>query len=192
MGWTPLPTASRCARLAVLLTPSEEGGVHGTGSHDRDRSGEEQLSAARCAGGWVGCVPQEAEPGEAVGLCGCAATLHGGDGGVRRRAPLGPGDRQSRPCGATGPTDLRQSVRQAAEERCVGRGGDLRGVVAPDHALCGCEDGGTAGSGHAVPDARSSGAPAHPDDQYAARPSGGVRCRCPAGAGSCRPAGLGA
>ena len=41
---------------------------------------------------------------------------------------------------------------------------DLRGVVAADHALCGCEDGGTAGSGHAVPDARSSGAPAHPDD----------------------------
>ena len=33
MGWTPLPTASRCARLAVLLTPNEEGGVHGTGSH---------------------------------------------------------------------------------------------------------------------------------------------------------------
>ena len=85
---TAHPTASRCAGSAVLLTPSEEGGVHGTGSHDRDRSGEEQLSAARCAGGWVGCVPQEAEPGEAVGLCGCAATLHGGDGGVRRRAPL--------------------------------------------------------------------------------------------------------
>ena len=80
------------------------------------------------------------------------------------RAPLGPGDRQSRPCGATGPTDLRQSVRQAAKERRVGCGGDLRGVVAADHALCGCEDGGTAGSGHAVPDARSSGAPAHPDD----------------------------
>ena len=64
--------------------------------------------------------------------------------------PLGPGDRQSRPCGATGPTDLRQSVRQAAKERRVGCGGDLRGVVAADHALCGCEDGGTAGSGHAV------------------------------------------
>ena len=53
MGWTPLPTASRCARLAVLLTPSEEGGVHGTGSHDRDRSGEEpsfQLHGARADG----------------------------------------------------------------------------------------------------------------------------------------------
>ena len=30
MGWTPLPTASRCVRLAMLLTLSEEGGVHGT------------------------------------------------------------------------------------------------------------------------------------------------------------------
>ena len=51
---------------------------------------------------------------------------------------------------------------------------------------------GEEGKGDAVPDARSSGAPAHPDDQCAARPSGGVRCRRPAGAGSCRPAGLGA
>ena len=76
--------------------------------------------------------------GKLLDFIGCATTLHGDDGGVRRRVALGPGDRQSRPCGAPGSADLRQSVGQAGKERRVGRGGDLRGVVEADHALCGC------------------------------------------------------
>ena len=59
------------------------------------------------------------------------------------------------------PADLREAVREAAEERRGGRGGDLRGGAAPDHALCGGEGGRATGKGDAVPHARSSGAPAH-------------------------------
>ncbi len=36
----PLPTASQCAMLAVSPTPTEGEGVHGSGYHHRDRSGE--------------------------------------------------------------------------------------------------------------------------------------------------------
>ena len=36
----PLPTASQCAMLAVSATPTEGEGVHGSGYHHRDRSGE--------------------------------------------------------------------------------------------------------------------------------------------------------
>ena len=65
-------------------------------------------------------------------------------------------------------------------------------AAAPDHALCGGEGGRATGKGDAVPHARSSGAPAHADDQRATWPPGRVRRRCPAGCGSCRSAGIGA
>ena len=71
-----------------------------------------------------------------------------------------------------------------AEGICGGR-------AAPDHALCGGEDGRTAGQGNAVPYARPSRAPAHSDDQCVTRPLGGVRCRRAAGSGSCQSAGIG-
>ena len=54
------------------------------------------FSASWFPGRWVGCVPQEAEPGESVGLHGVAAALRGGAGGVRECALLGPGDREAR------------------------------------------------------------------------------------------------
>ena len=50
-------------------------------------------------------------------FCGAAA-LHGGDGGLRRRASLGARDRPARARGAADPAGLREAVRQAAEERC--------------------------------------------------------------------------
>ena len=66
------------------------------------------------------------------------------------------------------------------------------GSAAADHALCCGEGGGAAGAGDAVPHARPSGAPAHADDQRAARAPGGVwRCRG-ARARACPPAGVGA
>ena len=62
---------------------------------------------------------------------------------------------------------VREAVRETAEERLGGRGGDLRRGLAADDALCGGEDTGAAGSGHAVPHARSAGSSAHADDERA-------------------------
>ena len=114
----PLPAASRCAKdgteaIATLrgLTIRGRRHPHGRGYHHRDRSGKAQLSGARGPGGRVGGVPQEAEPGEAAGLSGNAAAVHGGDGGVRQRPLLGPGDCGARPRGEAGSPDLREAVR---------------------------------------------------------------------------------
>ena len=43
------------------------------------------------------------------------AGLHGGDGGVRQRPLLGPGDRGARSRSAAGSPDLREAFRQEAE-----------------------------------------------------------------------------
>ena len=63
------------------------------------------------------------------------------DGGLCERPLLGPGDYAARPGCEAGPADLREALREAAEERRGGRGGDLRGGAAPDHALCGGDGG---------------------------------------------------
>ena len=44
---------------------------------------------------------------------GLTAALHGSDGGVCQRPLLGPGDRRSRPCGATDPAGLCQSLNRS-------------------------------------------------------------------------------
>ena len=115
--------------------------------------------------------------GEAAVHSRRAAAMRGGDGGLCERPLLGPGDFEARPRSEVGPADLREAVREAAEERRGGRGGDLRGGAAPDHALRGGEGGRATGKGDAVPHARSSGAPAHADDQRATWPPGRVRRR---------------
>ena len=51
---------------------------------------------ARRPGGRSGCVPQEAEPGKALGLRGVSASMHRCDGGVRECTALGPQDREAR------------------------------------------------------------------------------------------------
>jgi hypothetical protein len=63
-----------------------------------------------------GVVPQAADAGEAAWVLGRAGALRCGDGGVRRLALLGPGDRQVGPRRAADPAGLRQAVRKAAEE----------------------------------------------------------------------------
>ena len=78
---------------------------------------------------------------------------------------LGPGDPAVGPRGAVGPADLRVAVREAPEERRGGRGSDLRGGAATDHALRGHEDRRATGPGDAVPHAGPAGASAHADDQ---------------------------
>ena len=65
-------------------------------------------------------------------------------------------------------------------------------LVVTVHALGGGEDAGSAGSGYAVPRARSHGASADADDQRAAKPLGGVRRGRAHGASSCRSADSGA
>ena len=157
-------------------THLEEEASNGRSYHHRHRSGEAEFSASWFPCRWVGCVPQEAEPGESVGLAGVAAALRGGDGGLCECALLGPRDRQAGSRGEAGSAGLREAVRQAAEERRVGRGGDLRGGLASDDALCSGEDRGAAVSGHAVPHARTAGSPAHADDQRAAWTLGRVWC----------------
>ena len=185
-------------------THLKEEASSGTRYHHRDRLGEAQFSAPWRTGRRVGCVPQEAEPEQGAGFRGVAAALCRGDGGreIGKQAcasshhwgrEIGAAlcRGEARSCGEAHPTDLREAVREAAEERRGRRGGDLRSGVAPDDALRGGEDAGAAGSGHAVPHARAAGSAAHADDQRAAGALGGVRrCRS-AGTGLCRAAGGG-
>ena len=86
-----------------------------------------QVHGARA--GRVGRVPQEGEPGEAARLSRFAAALRGGDGSLRECPLLGSGDLEARPQCEAGPAGL----REAAEERYGGRGGDLRGGATSDH-----------------------------------------------------------
>ena len=57
------------------------------------------------------------------------------------------------------------------------RGGDLRGDVAPRHAVRADQERGSAGRADAAQDPRVDGQAAHDERQCAARPSGGVRPR---------------
>ena len=105
------------------------------------------------------------------------------DGGPARVRTTGAVRSASSVIREAGPTDLREAVREAAEERRGGRGGDLRGGLAADDALRSGEDARAAGSGHAVPHARPAGSSAHPDDQRPTGTFGRVR--------RCRSAGTG-
>src|SRR5277367_3796637 len=67
------------------------------------------------------------------------------------------------------PARVRQAVGQTPEERRGGRGSDCGSGEPTDHALRCCQDGGTTGARHAVPDTGSPGPPAHAADQCAAR-----------------------
>ena len=172
---------SHCGEVASLYRP--EGGTHGTGSHHRYRPGETWFSTPWRVRRRIGRVPQEADPGESTGFSGFAATLPGCDGGVCERALLGPRDRQARPRGETHATGLRETIRQASEERCGRCGGDLRGGLSSHDALRGGEERNAAGPGNAVPYARSPGSPAHADCECAARSLRGVRDHRSAGTG---------
>ena len=54
---------------------------------------EEQLSDARRIYGRLGGVPSQADAGEGSGIPVVSVSLHGGDGGVREFALLGPDTR---------------------------------------------------------------------------------------------------
>ena len=133
-------------------------------------------------GGRVCGLPPEAEPREASGVSRRPSALCGGDGGVRQRPLLGPGDHGARPRGEAGSAGLREAVRQAAQERRRGRGGDHGSGAAADHAPRGGQDGRAASACDALSDARPAGAPAHADQQRTAGPPGRVRRRGSSGA----------
>src|SRR6516164_3109871 len=61
-------------------------------------------------------VPQAPHVGEAAWVLSRAGVLRCGDGGLRRLALLGSGDRQVGPRSATDSAGLRQAVRETAEE----------------------------------------------------------------------------
>ncbi len=79
------------------VTHRPEGDDHGRSLHHRGRLGETQFSTPRRVGGRAGRVPQEADAGEGAGVSVVAASMRGGDGGVRERALLGARGRQARP-----------------------------------------------------------------------------------------------
>ena len=97
---------------------------------------------------------------------------------------MGPGGSEARSLGQAGTVDLCKAVREAAEERYDRRRGDLRGGTASDHEFRGREVGGAAGQRNGDPHTRSSGSPAHADDQRVEGESGGVRRRGASRAGS--------
>lgn len=74
-----------------------------------------------------------------------------------------------------GPANLREAVRQAAEERRGRRGGDRRSCAASEHALCRGEERRASGACRNIPDATVLRASAHAADQCAAGPPGRVR-----------------
>jgi len=130
--------------------------------------------------------PEETGARPAIGLLRRAAAVRGGDGGVRRRAPLGPGVDRAWAHGSADPAGLREAVRQTAEERRGRRRGDLRGGAAADDALRAGEERGSAGERRRLPRPRPAGAPAHPAHERPARPFGGVRLCRPEGRHACR------
>ena len=85
-----------CQGGAVVKHHLEEEASNGARYHHRHRSGETEFSAARRLRGRVGCVPQEAEPGQGAELHGVAAAMHRSDGVLWELAPLGPRDREAR------------------------------------------------------------------------------------------------
>ena len=95
------------------------------------------FSGTRGEGGRVCGVPPEAEPRDAGELSRLTTGVYGGDGGLRRRALLGPGNHRARSRRNAGAADLREAVRQEAEERHGRRGGDHGSGAASDHALRG-------------------------------------------------------
>jgi hypothetical protein len=65
MGWTPRQRR-QCAKVAVVENSDDRRGVHGKGYHHRARFGEETISGAWSAPGWLGGVSQENIAGQAV------------------------------------------------------------------------------------------------------------------------------
>ena len=103
-----------------------------------------QAHGADALGGWC-CARDWCEPGCSV--LRRATAVCGGAGGMWRGAPLGAGIGRLGRDGAADPAGLREAVREAAEERCGGCRGDLRGRAATEHALRAGEERGAAGEG---------------------------------------------
>ena len=99
-------------------------------------------------------------------------------GSLRERSLLGArvagvGTRRS-----ADPAAICEAVREDQQERCGGRGGDLRSGAAPHHAVRRSEERRSAIRVDAAPLARVTGAPAHDADQRLARTLRRVRHRC--------------
>jgi site-specific DNA recombinase len=65
----------------------------------------------------AGRVPQEAGSSEGAGVLGLSVALYRGDGGLWRRALLGARNLEAGPRGQADRAEVRQAVRQTAEER---------------------------------------------------------------------------
>ena len=100
---------------------------------------------------------------------GRAAGLRGGDGGLLRGASSRPGASGPRSRGAADVAGVRPALREGAEERRPGRGGDRRGGDAADDAVRGAEERGAARPADAAPGALAAGGRADGADQPAAR-----------------------
>ena len=110
------PRRHRCARVVVLNDHSRRRPWGRLARSDWTwRSSVFQAHGADASGACG--VPQAAAAERGSLVLRRPAALHGGDGGLRRRASLGARDRQAGPRGAADPAGLRQAVRQAAEER---------------------------------------------------------------------------
>ncbi len=89
-----------------------------------------QLHGARADGS----VPYQKKPSRgSAGFSCLAGGVCGGDGSLRQCPLLGPGHHDARSQGEAGSADLREAVRQEAEDRSGRR--DLRSGAASDHAL---------------------------------------------------------
>src|SRR5258707_202968 len=96
---------------------------------------------------------------------------------MRVSSPLGPGDCRAGPHGQADAAGLREALREAGQDGCGGRGGDLRSSNPADDAFRRDQDTGAASDADAAQDTRSAGTPAHHADQCAQGSSNGVRHR---------------
>ena len=170
----------------------DNGANHGQGSTGRHRPGEEGLPRDGGRRRRGGSGTEEAAPrGAAVVSCAAAGGLHGGDGGVRRGAPLGPSGGWPRPPRAADEPAVRGAVREIEQERRQRRGRDRGGVGASDGALRGPEDGQAGACAAAAPGAADGGAQPHRAVQPDPRPAARVRRRVAEGGGGAAPAAAG-
>ena len=161
-----------------------------------DRPGQEQLQRGGAGRGGAGRPASTPAPGRGHQAGGRDAELPRGDGGLLRR----PSPRSRAPgAGPPGSADVagvRAALRQGAEERRSGRGGDRRGGDPADDAVCRAQERGAARHADAAPRPGPARGRAHGADQPAARRAAGARHhRAPgatqAGAAPRDPAGRG-
>jgi hypothetical protein len=134
-------------RHLSLSEATSRGAVHVPGDcRCRPRFGQERVPSPRDRCARPARRPSTASPRRGSEVLCQATALLGRHGGLRLGPLLGPRDRSTWPSGTTDAASLRESVREARQNRCCRCRGNLRGGDQTHHAVRGCKVGRSAGS----------------------------------------------